>query len=174
MALRLSTFKVLLLLPMLFVLFTAFTCEDDDFRLFAPPNTFLIGYGGGNCAGFCSTIFKVQDSVLFFFEPGLAPALGPGAANLDGWTAMADQSQIAAVFQLQDSLPEELLNSSVERYGCPGCADGPFAQVSLYTDDFGDARSWYIDPNPSDGSTISSSLREYALAVQQLVEELDQ
>ncbi|MEM7572398.1 MAG: hypothetical protein AAF433_05840 [Bacteroidota bacterium] len=172
MQFRFSTVGSLLLLPALFVLFTAFTCEDDDFRSYAPPGTFLIGYGGGLCSGFCSSIFKVQDSVLFFYEPGPGPALGDGAANLGGWVEMEDQSRIVEVFQLQDNLPEELLRASTDRFGCPGCGDGPFAQLSLYTDDFSGSRTWYINAVPLDGSTISTVLRDYALEIQALVEQL--
>ncbi|MEM6398472.1 MAG: hypothetical protein AAF741_19135 [Bacteroidota bacterium] len=162
------------LLFLLSFLFLNFDCEDDfDERLFDLPGTFVFGFGGGDCASDCATIFMLQDSLLFEYGPGLAPNLGPGAHRLSDWVLKDDQSRLADVIALRDAAPEELsFNSRLERYGCPGCTDGPFAQVGVF-DESGFGSYSYIDPTPPPSAGVSNDIIEYGESVRVLVEELE-
>ncbi|MEO0627536.1 MAG: hypothetical protein AAFY36_16365 [Bacteroidota bacterium] len=149
-----------------------FSCEDDfDSRIIDAPGTFIFGFGGGNCASDCATIFMVRDSVLFEYGPGLAPNLGPGANALAGWMVMDDQSRLTEVVALRDQAPDELFRSDLGDFGCAGCVDDPFAQVGLF-DESGFSYYSYINPDPSPGSGVADSVITYAIEVRELVADL--
>lgn len=157
---------------LLAILCLDFDCEDDfDARTFDVPGTFIFGFGGGDCASDCATIFMVRDSVLFEYGPGLAPNIGPGANVLSGWIEMEDQSRLTEVLALRDQAPEELSRQVRAEFGCPGCADDPFAQVGLF-DDSGFPTYSYINPDPAPSTNVDADLINYAVSVRELVREL--
>lgn len=153
--------------------FFDFSCEDDfDARLFGSPGTFILGFGGGDCASDCAIIFMLRDSMLFEYGPGLAPNLGPGAHILADWEVMDDQSRLEDVIALRDSVPQELLfGSGIQQFGCPGCTDEPFAQLGVF-DESGFGLYSYINPIAASGSGVTDEVLEYGESIRELVTEL--
>lgn len=148
-----------------FLSFLVFSCQHEPQFNADKEGDFLFVNYGCLCSGECKRGYKIVEGELF---RGVGPVHG-GPTNLEFESIPLSADALTLAETLLAALPNDLLLSSNDRYGCPCCNDVPAYYLRLKTN--GETREWYL-ANPSDNYN-PESVRKYAMKIKQTIEELE-
>jgi hypothetical protein len=121
----------------------------------------IFGHSFSECGGDCAQLFMLHDGKLFRDD----------MKNTDSPKKFSNQPLGAPAFELalpvKTTLPEFLINSKEERFGCPDCHDQ--GAIYLEVKEGRKTRKWLLDP---DLQSLPPELREYVTTVEDIMKQL--
>ncbi|MFY0592409.1 hypothetical protein [Roseivirga sp.] len=110
--------KKILSLTLLFCLIALNSCENEGFP--SEAENILFGSFAGHCFGNCFNAFQVDSSKVQSHD-------AEGHFTFDQYefqpTRTLDKAAFTEARAIVKGIPSELIDSKIESYGCPDCAD---------------------------------------------------
>ncbi len=123
---------------------------------------FIFGHYYGQCHGNCTHMFQIIDNAVYPDE------VDYGFVDLRFSDEPLSAEDYLLVQDLAQDIPQELLDSSTDVYGCPDCADGGGIYLEITVDS--EVRKWQFDT--ADTEDISESIVAYKNKLFEISSEL--
>ena len=123
---------------------------------------FIFGYYYGQCQGNCTHMFQIIDNAVYPDE------VDYGFVDLRFSDEPLSTEDYLLVQDLAQDIPQELLDSSTDVYGCPDCADGGGIYLEITVDS--EVRKWQFDT--VDTEDMSESIVAYKNKLFEISSEL--
>ena len=141
-----------------------FSCKKAEEKHLSLDADFSFARYACFCAGnSCMTAYQIKDNHLY---GGAGPLCRPDSLLLDAIPLGAGKLALAEA--LRDALPSEMLTSSADHYGCPGCDDG--ASYYIRAVDAGAVRQWRIEPG---NDNLPAAVKDFSQKIQQTLDALE-
>ncbi len=133
--------KLQLITLLCLIALTFEACKEEPITKQNDSNYFMFGTYYGMCAGAeCVNIYKIEGNKLFKNNTQLKP----DAANFyKGTFSELSQNQYDSVSDIEDKIPQALLDNKATTIGCPDCADAGVIYVEYSKN--GQTQHWLID-----------------------------
>lgn len=125
-------------IPIIFMAILFQNCKKETVKLEGNIDYFVFSLYHCECAGDCSSVYKIEDEQLF---EGQDPSCIVDDFGFDDVTLSQDKLTLAK--ELFDLFPDELLDRNGETFGCPDCGDWGGHIVAIKKD--GVEYTWNID-----------------------------
>lgn len=133
------------------------SCEKEEALSSVTNGDVIIGTYAGECFGECATFFLLRDNQIFGdeFEVFQNQTLEFSTNPL-----VVDEASIERFLDIAQNVPEILLDSSQDIYGCPDCGDWGAIHFEM------SGRSWTLD-NLNENNP--QEIRSFVTEIQKLI-----
>jgi len=104
---------------------------------------FIFGTYHGFCMGDCAELYKIENDALFADTTDRFYPFSEPYGTIEFQDTPLSTERYTVAVELLAAIPDELLNSEEQTFGCPDCAD----QGGIYIEikDGADVQAWNID-----------------------------